>query len=417
MKKLSPDQKLKLIEDLEERQVPFRQFWNLSDIYFTDTIKTACVQFHGDKVQMLFNEDFWNLLPYVGQLFVICHEQMHLLFNHFRRLRFEEGDVRLKNIAADVSVNHFLIRNYDFDKTDLPNWEKYCWVDTVFPKEDISDNETALYYYTLLKTRQEGGIPCPLAGLVDEHSSSEIPPDLMKKFSDMLNDFINEQTEGMSDDEKEKWLEELDSEIEDVMFNYDTTGFGHGKQTHYIKVSPDNNWKSVYKNIPKRLFKIKNSTHWLTKPRNHMLLPPDLMLPSTFETHEVDVVRVHVYLDSSGSCVNHAKRFLESSLTLPKKMFKVTIFGFGTKVYEIDTKPPYNLKGFGNESYQAVSDHVDQFMKQIDAVLVFTDGYSKSPSIKQPDKWHWFITPSGSTNMIPSGCHTYELEKLHWTGS
>lgn len=428
---MTANEKLAIIDELEELKVPFRRFWDLSDIYFVDTIKTACVRIHNNRIQLLFNEEFWNSFPRKAQLFVVCHEQTHLIFNHIERLRFDEGDVKNKNIAADLVTNHFLVRNYDFEKTDLPNWERYCWVETIFPGSSIPDTETAPYYYTLLKSKGEngGGDGAPLEnkeggdgtdslpGLVDEHNFDSLPADVKKQLSDILDEFIKEQTENMDEDEKTEWFEKYSQEYhEEYETNYNPNGMGNGKQHHDIKVAPDNNWKSVYKNIPKSILKTKTQSHWLNRSRNHELLPSDLMLPSDFEVDEDSIVRVHVYLDSSGSCISHAKHFLISSLTLPKKFFDVKYFGFGTQVYEIDPKPPYNLKGFGNESYPAVSRHVDSCNKKLDAILVFTDGHSAAPIIKHPKKWHWFITPNGTHKNIPKGCWVYDLAKLHWTG-
>lgn len=415
MEILDSDKKLELVDELDRRGVPFRAFWNLSDIFFTEEIPTACVTFSETRIKMLFNPEFWKELSETGQLFVICHEQFHIISDHFRRMCFHDGDAQLKNKAADVAVNHALIRNYDFEKTDLPDWEKYCWVETLFPDQDIPDNETAQFYYALLQSQHEKGNMCCEGGeCVDDHlGAGEIPKQLQDMISKVISDHIKEQTEGMSDDEIEDFMEDF---REELGVSYDTEGFGHHQQTHHIKPKEDLQWKQVYKNIPKKLYSIRQKSHWINRQRNHMLLPDELMLPCELEEQKEDIVRVLVYLDSSGSCISHAKFFLEHALTLPRKMFDVHLFGFGTVVYPLTKTPPYNLKGFGNESYAAVSEHVNSFGKKVDAVFVFTDGYSRSMVPHEPRKWHWFITPSGTKTQIDKNCNIYELEKLGWKG-
>ncbi len=116
-------ERLDLIERLDEKDLFLRSLWNLTEVYFTDQVNTAAVQIVDEEVQMVFNKDFWESLPPNGQLFVVCHEHLHLMLDHFKRMRFDLGDASLKNRAADVAINHLLTRNYFFEPTDLPNWE------------------------------------------------------------------------------------------------------------------------------------------------------------------------------------------------------------------------------------------------------------------------------------------------------
>lgn len=429
MKLMHPDEKLKIIDELEELKVPFRHFWGLCDIYFTDNIPTACISFYKENIALQINKTFWDELPRKAQLFIICHEQEHLILDHFYRLKFSEGDARNKNIAADIVVNHKLIRNYDFEKTDLPKWEKYCWLDTVFPGKDVPDNKTAHFYYNLLnqkdETSGEDGQPSSgdaardaVGDAFDSHEQGgEIPRQVMDKLKEIVSEYVKEQTAELSDDEKQQWIEDncLDEHAEHD-HNYDTTGFGNRTQTHHVKRTNDNIWKTLHSKMQPGLCKDKLHNHWIFRQRNHHLLPDDLMLPAT---HTIDIpkqVRVHVYMDTSGSCSSNALRFLKLAVTLPKKLFDIKMFGFGTTVYEVDLTPPYTLKGFGNESYQAVSNHVDEHGKNIDGVIVFTDGYSPQATITHPRKWHWLITPDGSTSTIDSKCNIYDLANFKWHG-
>lgn len=412
---ITRDMKASIIDSLDDMRVPFRTFWNICDIYFTDEVKTAMVTCYNENIAILINETFWKSLSERGQLFVLCHEQLHVMSNHFNRMKFNDGkNTTLKNIAADLSINHALINHYGFKKEDLADWKNYCWIETIFPHQAIPDNETCEFYYMLLISQSECDNCTKLTqDSFDDHSMGD---DVSEKYHKKLQEYIDNNTKEMSEKEKQKWIEELEEVIDEYSQSLDTEGMGNTTQTHAPKVTPDNNWKAVYKNIPKSLYKAKTRSHWISRQRNHLLLPDDLMLPTDWEDQEEHVVRCHVYLDSSGSCINHAQHFLESSLSLPKKMFDITFFGFGTKVYELQKTPPYALKGFRNESYAAVSQHVDSCRKKLDAVLVFTDGFSRKVTPKNPEKWYWFITPKGSHNYIDPRCNVYDLDALHWKG-
>ena len=411
MNKMSRVDHLALIDEMEQADLPFRQFWNISSVYFTDTVPTAAVSYRTSDIAILINQEFWDSLTRQTQLFVLCHEQLHVILDHFDRLGFREGDAWLKNIAADISVNHMLVRNYSFKREDLSNWESFCWVDTVFVDDIIPDNETAFYYYALLKQKADD-IESSFDSFDDHCQADEMSQEQRDKLQEAIDEFVQEQTEGKTEEEQQEWLDEY----EEFFRSLATEGMGSGVQEHVLKPKQDMTWKSVYLNIPKRALKEKTHQHWIRPNRRFAMLPNDLLLPTTLETTEQDIVIAHVYLDSSGSCFNHAKYFLDAALTLPKKLFKIRAFGFGTTVYDIHTKPPYRLQGFLNESYEAVSKHVDEYGKGVDAIMVFTDGYSQKVEPTQPEKWHWFITPNGTTERISSKCHTYNLKDLHWEG-
>lgn len=415
MEALSNDAKLELIDSLEEHKLFFRTFWSVSDVLLTTTIPTACVRLVDGRFQFLFNPDFWESGGLKFKLFLIGHEQLHIMLNHFKRMKFELGDARNKNIAADISINHHLIRNYDFNREiDIPNWNKYCWVETIFPEQPrMPNNETVEFYYAQLRSRQEdsGG-----GDTFDDHEQTQsglgdrLPDDIQEAIDNAVKDMVDQQTEGMTDEQKEDWLDQFS---EDFKQSLATEGFGSGSQTHDIKKTNSNCWKSLYYNIPKRVYKQRTRSQWIQPSRRSSLLPPDLLIPGDYDFDVRDVVRVNVYLDSSGSCTHHAKYFLETAMSINAKWFSVDLFAFGTQVYPLPKKPPFHLRGFGNESYQAVSDHVDT-CKNVDAVMVLTDGYSKSVIPKQPNKWHWFITPNGTTKHIDHRCHTYDLAKFNW---
>ena len=407
-------ERLDLIDRLDDHGLFIDALWGLSDLYYSDHINTACVQMKDDRIKMIFNKQFYDNLGERGQMFVVCHEQLHIMSDHFNRLDFAGGDGPLKNKAADVAINHSLVRNYFFEREDLPDWERYCWTETVFPDMDVSDNETAEYYYMLLKQmkdqdKESGGEE------LDEHD----PDDDGNKPSDQIKEAIEnaqDQLEEILDasDDGDAPAEDRPADMEEILDkrSFDTSN----EQDHSFSVKPKPAlWKQLFLQIPKSISATRNGTHWIERNRNHRLLPSSLMMPGNFESSYQEKVVVHVYLDTSGSCVDHAEHFLRSALTLPPNMFKVKLHGFCHDVYELPKKPPYKLVGFGAENYFAVEDHVED-QKRVDAVMVFTDGYSSMVQHENPQKWHWFITPDGITDNIDPKAKTYLLQNYGWRG-
>lgn len=403
MQIMSDVDKLALIEQLEERGVFFRAFWAIGDIYFDEqTTKTACVTLNGERISFIFNPDFWEEMSQTMRLFVICHEQMHLMLNHFKRLMFEDGDVQRKNIAADIAINHALVNTYGFDReVDIDDWKKFCWVETIFPSKNIPSNETAEYYYALLRTEDMG---CMCSLLIDDHDATV---DKIDGLPEAIREAVEEAKKEFDDKQKE------DDSSEEA--SLDTEGMGSGQQEYDKKKTKDASWKKLYYSIPKKILTEKSNQHWINSSRRFALLSEELMLPTDVPTDVPDIVRVNVYLDTSGSCTGHAMYFLESALSIHDSLFKIDLYGFGTKVYSLPKVGPYKLKGFGNESYQAVSDHVDT-CTGVDAVFVLTDGFSKKVTPRDPKKWHWLITPNGTTNYIDPRCNTHDLKKYNWKG-
>lgn len=407
MTPFTTEERMTLVERLDDKGLFLRSLWGLTEVYYTDQVKTAAVQIVNDTIQMVFNKEFWESLGPDGQLFVVCHEQLHLMMDHFKRLRFDLGDAGMKNKAADVAINHMLIRNYYFVKEHLPNWERYCWVTTCFPEQKVTDNETAEYYYALLKQRQEknediGGetLDDHQFGDADGGEHKSLPP----KIKEAIKEAAKEVEEHCNNNDVGDGNHELQAGTES----------GNHDQVHNTYVKPKKSWKKVYKKIPKRLAGTKIKPHWLFTERRQHLISTTTMMPGNMEVDNHDKVKVHVYLDTSGSCIEDAKYFLEQSLSLPRKLFDVKIFGFDCKVYPVSRTPPYKLTGFGGTSFQTIVNHMENSPGTVDAALVFTDGFAPKAICKHPKKWHWFITPDGTDQLVPDNSNTYMLIDFDW---
>ena len=147
------------------------------------------------------------------------------------------------------------------------------------------------------------------------------------------------------------------------------------------------------------------------------MLPNNLILPGPHDQTKDVRSRIHIYLDTSGSCIADAKYFLANAITLPPDLFDVRIFGFHVHVYELEPSPPYHLRGFGGTAFDPIIHHVEEETDGVlDAVFIFTDGDAAlcKRTISNPRSWFWFITPDGTSASIPTKCHHINLAKYDW---
>ena len=154
---------------LEKWHGLFYQFWSLGVPIFTDKIPTAGVAFNkkGQYVQFMFNPKFWDNLSHSEREFIICHECLHVLYEHGVRAASHKQP-QMANIAMDVVVNHSLEDNFGFDRSMLDSilqegdadkgipektlGEMLIWKETTFPEPDkIKDEETFEYYYSKIE--------------------------------------------------------------------------------------------------------------------------------------------------------------------------------------------------------------------------------------------------------------------------
>jgi len=444
MRKISNQDRLELVQQLEDNGMFFRKFWGIADVYWSDRVPTAAVTSQNDRIQFLFNEDFWNTLSPRGRLFVICHEQLHLLNNHFLRLRFQDGNAQLKNIAADVAINELLLRSYAFEKSDLPDPDKYCWLDTVFKEEirPVSDNETAEFYYSLLVSRQEQQqqkMNEKLEQMAKDGTLTDAIKESMQRAVDGMYDgtqtiddhtFSEENQDNLSQDVRdaiEEALEEFEeanpdsAEVEQASKRIAYrkakkagTVTGNQKNSFDVPIKKQRHWKKLYKSICKSIHDATMRGHWAFVDRKMVLLKTGVDLPGDFIFDEVKKTKVVVYLDVSGSCVNDTEFFLRNAMSLPRDLFSVQYFTFDTQIRPISSKPPFNIEGGGGTSFECIRQHVENELDYYDAIFVFTDGEAGQVEAERWNRWFWFITPDGTHNAITPGSRSFDLNDFGW---
>ncbi len=446
-----------ILLDLEMHHGVFYKLWEMGMPVFTTQIDTAAVAFNkgGDFVQFLFNPFFWQRSTPYERLFVICHEALHVILNHGVRMK-DTKDRDACNIALDVVVNHMLTRCFGFDRTRITNWEKLCWVDTVFKQKDgsikkdkgkpIADDDSFEYYLTMLdkygmpkvgKGKQGDGQPCQgkAAGggqKGDDDSDGEglqtlDDHEVMAGDSNDWEEVIDRLDAGIPDMEKATIKPELDKHFQTSPSQRAGTGTGgmwHVAQTK--KAKKKQKWETVIKNWVRKKLRAKDDDQeqWARLNRRLVMLPADMFLPSNMEIEEEvkdkHKIKVRFYLDTSGSCWHLKDRFFQAAMGIPPERFDVELFCFDTQVVKTDLVGK-KMYGGGGTAFDIIEQDVQRAMhgkdgdgKYPDAVFVMTDGYGNRVVPQMPERWYWFIDggmteKTLTSSYCPEECGVFKL--------
>lgn len=369
------------------------------------------------------------------KLFVICHECLHAVLNH--GLRFKDVENHdIANVAEDLAINHMLIDNFGFIREEIEEWDKYCWVETVFKDKKYrgmpypTDESSEFYYNHVYKICKEnggsndgknssdnnssGGQGNPTKGdkgdlpaLVDSHDGWHDAS--QEEVSDIVNQAIN----SLSNEEKQSLIGKLKSDNIDK-----TAGIGSILAkidlSHVSKVKKKPKWETIIKKWTKFILREKEhmEEQWLRKNRRfaNINLNNDLMLPSDHDVHDIcyekDRIKLFFFLDTSGSCISYAERFFKAAMSLDPLKFDIRLFCFDTEVAET-TLASKTIYGGGGTSFSCVENKIQEIMKSEhcaypDAIFIISDGYGNTFNPEYPKRWYWFLTESSTDNFIPN---------------
>jgi hypothetical protein len=444
MRSLSNDEFLALSRKLDNYHAVFYKFWLIGKPFFTEDVKTACVSFdrmrHGQAISFLFNPKFWDSLDENIRMFVICHEMLHIILNHgVRIMGISDSDMELANRALDVVVNHLLVKNFGFKREEL-GWigKEGCWVDTVFPGQNIPENENFEYYFDLLKSNKKVG---PTSGLesgagsgrgkgagskgdgvgktivIDDHNGLLESASDAREIVDKLNDMLSNDDKNSLRDMIKKHF----SNPKGISAGGLQAGLGTGGWMFVDvgKVSKKKKWETVIKKWSKKYLAkdCYDFEQWARINRRLATLSRDLMLPSEMEEDrpKEDKIEVYFFQDVSGSCIHLKERFLKAAKSLPGDRFKVRAFSFDTCVHAIDLKSG-KIYGGGGTSFSVLEKKIQEIMRSEKvqypkAIFVITDGYGDRIKPQIPKNWYWFLSVN-CKSYIPAESSIFELKNF-----
>jgi len=423
------EERIDIANLLSMHHVIFQTFWAIGKPLFTKTIKTAAVGFDrsGHVLYLILNPDFWDSLDMNNKAFVIAHECLHVILNHGKR-GLEHPDQERVNIAQDIVINEMLVNSFGFNKFEIIDWDKFCFVGTVFKKEEIIKHgihtRGSFHYYLDLmdKTKNQN-----TQSTLDEHGRGgqidgldPLIQDLMNQAqqagsdaAQMLQDEINPR---LSDKEKYDLAKELEEEIKDAAGD----PAGTMPLGAYIKIDPNppkkkKKWEEIVKKHLKSgiRYETVEKPSWICRDRRTMCLSDDILIQGNWkeEVPSKERYRVVFFLDTSGSCYSYAKRFVKMLQTIPEDKFEIEAYAFDCNLYPIDLKTGH-VRGGGGTYFHILDKKIRDMKKHPDAVFVLSDGDGNAFSPEFPKLWHWILTPRHNTYYIPKESKKHDMKNF-----
>jgi predicted metal-dependent peptidase len=389
-----------LLSLLENHSI-FYKFWSVCRPQYSDTVDTAAVSFDKEHacISFVINPVFWTKASQALKKFIICHECMHIINFHAKRIK--NNFTPQANHAMDIVVNESLVKYFNFNRSEVDKNSEFCWMDTVFrPEQNVQPWYNFEYYLNILNQ----DAPLKKCALINNHNGLNSIPD------NFLSDFVS----SFSEDEKNtiKYILE-DSEKKSLQAG-DHSG-NLSKQILETNFSHKRKWETIIHKFQKKIKLTRAlSSHWLNKPRRLYGLKNELFIPSDTECKIKKSISEKIstwfFLDTSGSCWHLSDRFFKAAKSLDPKIFDVQYFYFDTQVFKADIRKSRDVFGGGGTSFSCIANYIKS-KNEDPYVWVITDGFGDSIKIQEnkQHKWSWFLTENSSKSHIPSKCKIYKL--------
>lgn len=318
-----------------------------------------------DGRNLYYNTQFFNAMSNKEIEFVIAHEILHCVYDHFSRR--DHRDPKLYNIAADYIVNNLLVR----DRIGLKPKLIDCFQD--FKYEGWSSEEV---YDELFKNAKKINID-DLGELLDEHI-----------------DWEADDKEGDSKDGKDNGngrprltkdeLDQIKDEIKEAMIQAaQSAGAGNtpaGIQRLIKEMTePKMNWREL---LRQQIQSTIRSDYTFARPSRKGQCSGAILPGMNFS----DTIDISIALDMSGSIGNaQAAEFLGEIKGIMDefKEYQIKLWCFDTKVYnEQDFSADggeeltnYEIMGGGGTDFDANWTYMKENDIQPKKFIMFTDGY------------------------------------------
>jgi predicted metal-dependent peptidase len=429
IKYLDRDEILKIAASLETHHKIFYVFFELTAVALDDDIPTACVIFEkgSSKAQMRLGEKFWNGLTFQEKLFVVLHECLHVLLDHGVRNGHDVPGATptLVNKAQDITINEMIVELFNFDRDDLRNWRRYCWIETCFKHPQLVQRNETFYYYLekLIKEDKEGGAPTdPIlfdihgAGSSGDGSGSGSPE------AEAREKLAKKIAGGLSSDE----LEALKKGLPDTCPSAAGTGKGmYDALFEKFKKLPKLNFQKITERLKKtkmRMVDVDSETFVKEDRRfNNVLRRPDMALPGTLEglKRGKGLIHVNLYMDVSGSCMNYFERFqkISQAFDAERDIFFVEHFIFDTVVERVVAGARVSIGGGTNfEIIEAdIQARVKKGERYPDCVIVVTDGEGTSVKPQFSARWIFLLVPPHDRSYVPAPSRSWNVEQIEFS--
>jgi predicted metal-dependent peptidase len=358
-------------EDVQERIIiarvglllrhPF--FGNMATRLKIQAADDWCPTAATDGRNLYYNTQFFNAMSNKEVEFVIAHEILHCVYDHFSRR--EHRDPKLYNIAADYIVNNLLVR----DRIGLKPKLIDCFQD--FKYEGWSSEEV---YDELFKNAKKINID-DLGELLDEHIDWEADGD------------EDGDGEGKGNGRPRLTKAEIDQikdEIKEAMIQA-ASAAGAGNTPAGIQrlikemTEPKMNWREL---LRQQIQSTIRSDYTFARPSRKGWHSGAVLPGMNF----ADTIDISIALDMSGSIGNaQAADFLGEIQGIMEefKEYNIKLWCFDTKVYNEqdfsadggDSLTEYEIMGGGGTDFDVNWTYMKEQDIQPKKFIMFTDGY------------------------------------------
>jgi predicted metal-dependent peptidase len=324
-----------------------------------------CMTAATDGRHLYYNTQFFNAMNNKEIEFVIAHEILHCVYDHFNRR--EDRNPKLYNIAADFVVNNLLVRDKIGAKPKLVD----CFQDFKYDKwtsEEVYDD--------LFKNAKKIDLDS-LGELLDEHIDWE-------EGDDDGNGDGNKDGKGKRPRLTKAEIDQIKDEIKEAMIQAaQSAGAGNvpGEIQRMIKelTEPKMNWREL---LRQQIQSTIRSDYTFMRPSRKGWHTGAVLPGMNFD----ETIDIAVGIDMSGSIGNdQAKVFLSEvqGIMDQYKDYKIKLWCFDTRVYnEQDFSADggvslldYDIMGGGGTDFDANWKYMKDNDIQPKKFVMFTDGY------------------------------------------
>jgi predicted metal-dependent peptidase len=348
-----------------------------------------------DGRKIYYNRDFFSKLSVDEIQFVLCHEVLHVAFDHFGRR--SHRDPEWWNMANDYVINGTLVKDKigKMPTIRVPVEENTKGKKTqsqrvgLYEEKYVGWTSEAVYdHLEKRKVKKEMTLDVHIsAGKDGKNAQNGIPIEISE-----------DDLKGLRDEIKAKVLQAANAAA--------------GRMPASLKrmiddlVEPKVNWRDLLKQSIQSC--ITDDFTWMRPNRKHMY--GGIFLPTLKKDETVDL---EIAIDMSGSISDAmGKDFLSEVHGIMSQYhdFKIGILTFDTQVYNhttftketMDDLLTYNLMGGGGTDFDCFWNHWKKNYIEPKLALVFTDGYpggSWGPSNYCDTLW--VITEGSKTHVKP----------------
>jgi len=362
-----------------------------------EVVPTAAINERGD---FFFSSRFINKLTDLEIKGLVCHEILHLAFQHTFRL--QNRNPILWNIAADLKVNNEIRNRRDIMLPSgglIPTGPNDSWKFADIEIQDIDQKTSEQIYNELYKKTPKFEIKWSV-GKGKKADTSKLPKLWKKLIDQMVKDLLES-----SDDKKDKispkefsrlsqeWKERINVANQTMQGNIP---LGLKRELDALE-NPELSW---YQIIRQRFTSLIKKRSW--KSVNKKWLP--YYFPGTIKTRNLKAV---VAIDTSGSM---SKKEITKAISevwgiaSSFRSFKLYIVFNDTETWNLIEVNNGNRekirhlepKGGGGTDFKPVFNLVkNKFSNLIDCLIFFTDGYGSFPDEKPMYQTYWITSSEG----------------------